>query len=337
MIFANVALHAALPLAAANVARAQAHDATPAERANEALLIYEAPSDCPTEEAFRDLVLGRLGRTPFRDDAHRTVHVRIERQGRSFHATLALPSERAFDSSDCEDVVAAAAVIVALELDAPETAQSSPTDAEPGSTTTEWQQELSPGARTALEALDREGPPTRAPRPADSAPPESPPADAWRISLGADLLVGLGLVPTIGLGGQLAVGFHHDWFVLHIEGRVETNVVSEAPEEVRVVTWAGVVAPCSKLEPFFGCVVVAIGGMAARAEQVVSPRWATTFYTGGGARIGVEISFGRARVRGSVEAEVPITRPDFRVADRLVWQVSPVVGRLHLGLGWTWP
>ena len=153
-------------------------------------LRYSAPEGCPTADAFRELVRHRGSHTVLADESERIVDVKIETTSAHARATVVLPSDdgsvdmRAVDGPDCSSVTDAAALLVALYLD----------------------------AQTGSLAAPPEGRPSVAhPQPAPHA--ERPPGTVvrrsrWRVAgeLGMHAAIASGLAPTIAYGEWLFLG-----------------------------------------------------------------------------------------------------------------------------------
>lgn len=288
----------------------------------DARLEFRSSERCPDEEAFRALVVGRLGRTPFQDTAARTVRVTIDEVDEGFRAILETPARRELVSPRCDDIAAASAVVVALALDAP--------PAETRSRSTEWRGELSPGALRALEALDREPPPRLAPAP---QPVDAPDA-GWRMSGGGDLALGGGVIPSVALGGVLSLGMERHRFLLRIEAQVMASASTSTRADVRGILSTGGIAPCAVLEPVLLCGVVSAGVVATRANQVVEPTWKFLAFASAGLRVGARWTSGGLQLSAFLQGEVPLRRPLLRVGDETVWESSPVAGLLAFGIAW---
>ncbi|MEM9189821.1 MAG: hypothetical protein AAGF12_11635 [Myxococcota bacterium] len=309
------------------------------EEEPEAGLDYAADPGCPSEEEFRDLVLARLGRMPFRapngDDW--VIEVRLRREGGAFEAHIAATGERNFESNSCDDLAEAAAVVVALALEAgpPESTEMEAPGTELPSRlgASDWRSELSPEARAALEALAHEEPP----REEVPLAVEERRAPVWEVAIRAEVLGSLGVVPGVAMGGLVGLDLAHGWFRLGIEVLAEGSLASHADEEVRGVVIIGGLSPCVVLAPVFGCVVGNLGITSSRAEQVVNPQWETSFVASGALRLGLEHTMDGFRIHGAIEAWLPFNRVELLVGDRVVWDPSPVAGRLHLGGSWILP
>jgi hypothetical protein len=159
-------------------------------------LRYAAPEGCPTPDTFRELVLRRASRAVLAEGGARVIDVRIETDPPPARARIALPSEqghadtRAIEGPTCASVTDAAALLVALYLDAQIGAQieTSPVERPPPKTT---------------------GEPRVRPAPPRPAPPSvSVPARAWQVSgeLGAHLALASGLAPATSYGERLFLG-----------------------------------------------------------------------------------------------------------------------------------
>lgn len=279
---------------------------------------WSAPTSCPEIVDVRARIAHRLGGT---DDGTDDIEVSVTRPGDRFVAriTTATRSIRTLTSARCDELADAVAVIV---------------------------------ARLATEAHNH-----RAVHVAIAPPPAAPHAIAAQRSVvvtptlsrwgGGGRLLGLsgiGVVPNVGLGGELS-GFARrlDTFVelgVALWGIQPAYVVAGAPGRVEVgvrmatlrVGWAPRAMP---LRAWLGAELGAWtgGGVALQDARGGSGRW--TAITSG---LGVAWPISdHTRIVGTFEVAVALARAHFALADGFeIYQTSPMSARCALGieLGW---
>jgi hypothetical protein len=266
---------------------------------------WQAPSACPTADDVRLRIERRLGHPLDPASAGITVAVAIEPAG--YVARVDAGTEaRTLTSAHCDDLADAVAVVVARL--ATEARRSQPA--------------ASPRTATfaAPVAIDAEEAP-RPPRP-------------WGGGVRALGLSGIGRVPSIGLGGELAVFLHHrDRFA-----------------EIAVAKWVAprLVTPTGDLD--IGLDVLAVragwapehmpirgwlaGELGMRAgDAVMGPsRW-----TAVGAGFGVAWPMSpELRLVGTFEVDVPIQRPPVDSNGAEVFRPSWLTAHTALGLEVAW-
>jgi len=288
--------------------------ATAAPAAAEPGFAWQAPSACPDAGDVRGRIERRLGRTLDDVAVGISVDIAVEPTGYvarvDSRAVSVATGERTLTSKRCDELADAVAVIVA-RLATEARAQS-----------TEVQLRFQ---RTTLP------PTTREPQP-------------WGGGVRLLALSGIGGVPSVGVGGELA-GFvrRHDAFAeigiagwghgsvdltAGAPGRVEVNhryVVARlgwSPERMPIRAWlAGELGSMEGL----GVGLVDNGGGAGRWEAI-----------GSGFGVAWPIS-PWIRLVGTFEAAVPFARPRFQLADgNAVYEPAPLTARACLGfeVGW---
>lgn len=307
--------------------------ATPARTSS---LSWTAPRGCPDAAALRTRVEHRLGRSL--DDAPVAVEVVVTRSGARYIARLA-HGGRTVTSTRCNELADAVAVIVA-RLAAEAIARSEaehaaieihdhPAFVFPGS------QGTSRGsADVSAEHVDRGAP---AARPQTYVPPP------WTLSARASAVTGIGVIPQVGLGGELAISV-----------RAGTHLA-----ELGAARWVASAAQFhngapAKIDVDLDVTVVRYGWRPAvlplRAWVAVE---GGTMTSGGGAIPGVSIESGRwiaagagfgiawqmrpwIRLVGTTEVMVAVERVRFSVGDMSVYAPSPMSVRTTYGieLGW---
>jgi hypothetical protein len=278
---------------------------------------WEAPATCPKADAVRARLAGDL--PDFRVD--------ITRERGEFVARLVIGDEvRNLSAPRCDDLANAVAVIVARLAHA------------------------HPGLRVAIAAIPM--------------PPEPPPVPEFDLEMpavyvrraevrpdphwgGGGRLVGLsgvGAVPEVGLGVELA-GYlrHDDGFLELAAARWGTGgAVLNEGAPARVAIGLDVLALRAGWGPedlpirVWGS--VERGSMTGEGYQLGDPRLGSGTWTAIGTGFGVVWPmFPNARLVGSFEVAVPVQRPSFVLASGdMVYQPSLLTARVAFGLevGW---
>lgn len=153
-------------------------------------LRYSAPEGCPSADAFRELVRRRGSHTVLEDEGARVIAVEIETSPAPARASIVLPGNdggadtRTIEGPTCASVTDAAALLVALYLDAEVAARPPPSRDVPAV----------PAAPAAEPSTELRRVPVRPP--------------AWRASaeLGTHVVLASGLAPTASVGEWLFLG-----------------------------------------------------------------------------------------------------------------------------------
>ena len=281
---------------------------------------WEAPATCPNADAVRARIAQRLGDVPdFRVD--------ITRAHGEFVARLVVGDEvRNLNARRCEDLADAVAVIVTRLA--------------------HEHREL----RVAIAEIPM--PPAPPPVPEfDLEMPavymrlhEARPDPHWGGGVRLMGLSGVGAVPEVGVGVELAGFIRHDDAFLEIAGaRWGTGGVflhDGAP--ARVAVGLDLVAVRLGWGPERLPIRVwgsgELGNMSGEGYQLGDPRYGSGRWTALGAGFGVAWPmFPNARLVGSFEVAVPVQRPSFVLdSNDIVYQPSLMTARVAFGLevGW---
>jgi len=305
----------------------------PSAQADDALrgieLEWRAPSGCPDEAWARTALTGYLGRRKL--DSFKPIAVRVELSstpsGR-YRAALALDDgaggDRRFEGATCARVADAAVLIVALMLDPVEVVAQIGTP----------------------PAVPRREAPTSSTKAPHRAADDSDSA----FDLGIEAAGDVGSLPEPTVGAGLVAGFR--------TGRVlvEADAVAWVPRrayggptpggggEIGLYTAGlrGCLAAFRSIESGISlepCVRFEGGVATGRGFGIDEPTssknpWAAAF-------LGVSLrQWSTASLGGwlSVEGGVPFVRTQYVIEDfGTVFRASPVVGRLSLGLAWSFP
>jgi hypothetical protein len=292
-------------------------------------LEWHAPSGCPDETWARAALTGYLGRR--KPDAFKPIAVRVELSstpsGR-YRAALALDEgtggDRRFEGATCARVADAAVLIVALMLDP-------------------------------VEVVAQIETPPRGPRPdgptsSTKAPQRAADDSAGTFDLGIEAAGDIGSLPEPSVGAGVVAGFR--------TGRVlvEADALAWVPRRAyggptpggggEIGLYTGGLRGCFaafrsidsgiSLEP---CARIEGGVATGRGVGIDEPTssknpWVAAF-------LGVSLrQWSTASLGGwlAVEGGVPFVRTQYVIEDfGTVFRASPVVGRLSLGLAWSFP
>ena len=286
---------------------------------------------CPDDESFRHRVAARLGYQPFSPDGKHRVSIRLRAASARVngHAEVtragqSSPGVRALESpiEDCESLVSALAVAVAIALD-PVRSAGPPLE------------EPSPAI----------GPPPEAPEPPlvvaspspDSPAREAPSRDSHRSFFGAVSAAGsVGLLPGLSMGGAVGVGLRLEAISVEIAGRAETMpsaVRVASGDRLEATTLSALLAPCAHLHRWSACGVGRAGVIQGRAPDVVAPTLGSSLFGTVGVRVGYELPLSAmVALRALASAEVPLVRTALVVSGAEVWTAPPAMAGVEMGV-----
>lgn len=284
-----------------------------------ASLSFDAPAECPSREVFQDLVVARLGYSPFGADGEIVLQVQIEAVAGRFVGALLDRQASSIESASCDEVAEALAVIVALEIDP--LGEGAARSAEPP-------REDLPAD---LGSLNVEEPPI--PEVVDDEPVhiESQDERGPRVFGDVSLVSTLGLAPSFALGGGFSIGLRWRYFELGLGALIETTLVSGTllSTELDATVWRGVISGCAIRGVFRGCGLVQVGRLHARSDVVgVNSGSAALGYAGVGLYLdlpgnGVSFSFG-------AHALIPFLRVDLFFGEDVGWTSPLLAGGLSV-------
>jgi hypothetical protein len=296
--------------------------------ATAATITWSAPTGCPDEAGLKLRVEQRLGRSL--DDVEARVDIVVTRSGNRFTARVATV-ERTLTSSRCTELADAVAVIVAriaseaiarAEREIEEIVIYAPP------------RPFVAAADVPNEPVDSVEPPRR-----DGKYVPKP----WTIGARVSALSGIGLLPQVGLGGEVAVtvraGRHLAELGMARWVKSAAQFIDGGPAKVNVDLDVTVARYGWRpaLMPLRAWVAVEVGnmhgaGIRLPTAQIDDGRW-----------IAAGTGFGIAwqmtpwiRLFGSTEAMVAIERARFSNGDMIVYAPSPMSVRTTCGLevGW---
>lgn len=285
-------------------------------RADEAdTIAWEAPAACPGADALRAQVAGHLGRDLADDEV--TARVVITRHGKRWRMALTMADgERGLEAASCDDLVASAALIVAMAL-APqdEAGDGTGEDASAGTEDSDLARDLA--------AVDDEAPPAAVPslrrRQIDTSVREPrPPVDIdvrVRAAVGGEL--GTLPDPASGVGGGVEVSFDawsadlavHHW--REQRGFVAGPTGPGADASLTTVVARACYAGVDRRLRFGGCLGAELDAMRSQGFDfdVVYPAQTTL---GAGLHVGVLWAVqlaGPLAVRADIGAAMLLARP----------------------------
>ena len=288
-------------------------------------LRYEVESAhaCPDETAFRDAVVARLGFDPFitetQPDPSGRVYVTIDMDGGQWSAALELdlpstspPAERQVQSNECDELVAAAAVIVSVALtDALEHAREPiPPAPEPRHTTR---------ASTSAQGpphVDAERPPALARPPSNDPREQAATRSGPALWLNASAAVEFWQQPDPALGGMLGLELQFDWFSVRLDGHVAGLVRSANlnGETIHTVLSSGGLSACAVWKirhpaSLQSCLGARLGAFQVDGTALTEDAFGATLFAAADVRAALHLSIApRIELSIGAHALVPFTR-----------------------------
>ncbi len=302
-------------------------------------IAWTAPQACPDERAFRDHVLA-LAELDASGSGTLFVDGAIEASDGAFELRLRtrlgeLEDERAIRDSDCDALVQAAALFVAVSVDPYVDPYVDPPQP----------QEPKPSSRTEHPLTPADPPITNTER----APAE--PVDAWRTQPRSDpswrpaaAFVGLapqlefGALPGVSGGPRISVGLQWERASVAVYG------LYGAPRRTDVILGASGLAQLGAAgilgcgNPLTGnlrlplCAVVEGGGIRVASRGLDPANVVLSPWSAAGARVGLERRWGRLGVFSSAEALVPVVRTDVLLGEASSFTTWAVSLRVVVGL-----
>lgn len=289
-----------------------------------ARLTYTAPSGCPTERVFRDLVAGQTSADVFPPDAPARLVVVLARRGHEYDATAELRDRagvvlqtRPFaPARSCSGLVQDVALFVSQQLEPHALA------------------EQLPAPRPPPDAVDLPPP-----------PPHVAPADPVVLRFGLGSVVGFGVAPRAAVGASADVGILWPVTVFSLEGislslgglwdppAAGTTAESAAGARASISRLLITLAPCGHAWKLFVCAVGELGQIRGVGEGVAVPAVETGAYAAVGGRAGVEVPFAPHlgfRVSGEVLGTVHAAT--FSIDKKPVWEAPRASGGFEAGL-----
>ncbi|WP_437484944.1 hypothetical protein WME75_46260 [Sorangium sp. So ce1014] len=336
---------AALPLAASLFLAAPVALAQVAPRG--ARLSYTrgpGTEGCPEEPSLRGIVASQLGGVdPFVPDGAWHVEVVIQRKGPAFQGEIALHDRdgrelgrQELSSPICgvlvEDIGLSLSVVMRPLLPprpAPGSASTSPPSGpQPPSAPGDAAPPVSPDPPPRAPASK---PPHPVAAPARPVPRPRPPPDRPRLQLGAGVLLGAGVAPSVAVGFSGFAGARWERFSLSLEARGDLPIDGEPYRGWTISALSGSLVPCGHADWFFGCAVATAGGVWHARESTGRER--ALPYAALGLRAGLEVPLS-ARLAAQLTGDLSINtvRPSYRLLHGAGWKAAPVSEALALRL-----
>jgi hypothetical protein len=283
-------------------------------------LAWEAPASCPDRDGMRTRIEQRLGRSL--DDFALGIEVDVKARGRRYVATIDLGAVtvandvRTLTSARCDELADAVAVVVArVAREAAAARRVSP--------------------RVSTHDLETE---VAAPAPA--------PVRVRRWTIGARLsaVSGIGVVPEVGLGTEIAGYVRHDTTMFELGGTKWLSSSERAryggPAQIDVgfqVT-AARVGWRPENTPLRAWVGVEVGSMNGTGSSVATAQNGAGRWVAAGSGFGVGWQMTRwIRLVGMTEFDIAFERVRFQLQDGVViYEPNPASARASVGLevGW---
>ncbi|WP_437713197.1 hypothetical protein WMF45_46045 [Sorangium sp. So ce448] len=301
---------------------------------------------CPEEPSLRQIVASQLGGVdPFVSDGAWHIEVVIRRKGTAFQGEIALHDRdgrvlgrQEHSSAICgvlvEDIGLSLSAFMRPFLPpglAPGSAPNLPPPGPPPPS--------APGgaASPVPPGAPPEAPASKPPNPvavlARPVPRPRPPPDHPRLQLGAGVLLGAGVAPSVAVGFSGLAGARWERFSLSLEARGDLPIDAEPYRgwTIGVSGLSGSVVPCGHADWFFGCALATAGGVwhvrdSTGIEDALP-------YAALGLRAGLEVPLS-ARLAGQLTGELSLNtlRPHVRPLYGKGWSAAPVSEAVALRL-----
>ena len=290
-------------------------------------LAWQAPAACPSAASVRDRIEARLGRTL--DDAD-GVAIDVAKSGKRYVAHVDLGAVtvandvRTVSSARCDELADAVAVIVARAAGERRAMRHSEKHVPPPE----------PVTKLAMRDEDEDAQPTIV------ATVEAPRVRGWSLDARLSAVSGIGVIPKVGLGGELAITLrYHKALAELAETRWVTSAAQlhgGAPARVDV----GLDATALRLGwrspemPLRAWASVEGGSMYGTGVHLDSSQLGSGRWVAAGAGFGVAWPINKwVRLVGTTEIMVAVERVKFSLGDGMtVYAPSPASARATCGL-----
>ncbi|WP_437293001.1 hypothetical protein [Sorangium sp. So ce426] len=322
---------------------------------------------CLEEPSLRAIVASQLaGVDPFVHDGARHIEVVVQRKGTVFQGEIVLHDRdgRELGRQELSNPVCGVLVQhIGLSLSifmrpflpprpapggAPTPPSGPPTPTAPGEAAPSVSPSAPPhaaspppapgeAARPTPPDAPPEAPASEPPRPvaapARLAPRPGPPPERPRLQVGAGVLLGAGVAPSVAVGFSGVAGLRWERFSLSLEARGDLPIDTE-PYHGRIIEVSGLggsLVPCGHADWFFGCALATAGGVWHVRESTARER--AVPYAALGFRAGLEAPLS-ARLAGQLSGDllVNMLRPHFRPIDGEGWSAAPISEAVALRL-----
>ncbi|WP_437780343.1 hypothetical protein [Sorangium sp. So ce1097] len=296
---------------------------------------------CPEEPSLREIVASQLGGVdPFVDDGAWRVEVVVQRRGPAFRGEIALHDRdgrelgrQELSSPICGVLVGdigLALSVVMRPLLPPRPAPGSAPTPPSGPPPEDAAPPVSPGAPPETPASK---PPHPVAAPARPVPRPGPPPERPRLQLGAGVLLGAGVAPSVAVGFSGFAGARWERFSLALEARGDLPIDAEPYRgwTIGVSGLSGSLVPCGHADWFFGCALATAGGLWNIRDS--TGREYALPYAALGFRAGLEVPVS-ARLAAQLTGDLSINihRTHIRPLHGEGWSVAPVSEAVALRL-----
>jgi hypothetical protein len=293
-------------------------------------VVFDAPADCSTGEAFYQGVRSRTDRVRRAEtgETGTELGVRVTKTAGKVHGELLLTGEngesdrRVVDGETCDEVVEALSLTAALALDP--TARVSPAV-------------VAPPAK----------PPEAATAPCPTCPPP-PPASGFELGLHARGAMQQIVTPCVSFGGSIGASVSSvassptgPWFGFGL-GYLGNDLVDE-PDDFKAHLTTASVSACP-LRPRLGsiffvspCALVKGGFLEARGLGVSDPKWVFRTWASLGAEIVLELELGAGfSIELAPSLEIPLIKRHFVTGEppEALAETPAVSAGVSLGIGY---
>ncbi|AUX28458.1 MULTISPECIES: hypothetical protein [Sorangium] len=356
----------AAAIATLGIAPVQAEPRATPTRVRLEFLRGPGAEDCPDEPFLREQTIRKMaGVDPFDAAAPLTLTASIERRRGELTAALFLRDRSGRGlwadgfsaSADCEVLVSAIALSIAVLLDGdelpaipgatpdlPAAPGAPPAQPQPTDQAMVPEQPCSPDRPCPLQPVpapvsssQKTSPPRKTP-PGNSAPPA--PSERFRWTAGLDVVTGLGLTPGVSLGSAMSVGARWPAWSAALEVRGLSSLSGKVEAvAVSVSTVTADVVLCLNRRTLFACGLAEIGVLRAAPTIPFDAASWLNLRAGLGVRAGIALPLAEnLSVRAYAEVVHPVIgiailrHPGALVRERPVWSAPALAAALGIGL-----
>lgn len=304
---------------------------------------WRAPASCPRADEVRARVERRLG-GPIDGVVH-GIEIEITRDGTGFVAqidarALTVANDvRTLRSAKCAELADAIAVIVARlasEARKAEPARGAPPSTEP---------QMLDAAPTVVSVVDEPGPgQEQEARVVRALPSTAVPHKRWGGGVRAMALSGIGALPRINIGGEIAGYLRREDYFGELalarwvpqSARLDPGAPARVDVSLDVIALRGGWGP--EHLPIRAWLLTEVGRMQGEGVEVLEPRVGSSRWIAVGGGFGVAWPMApHARLVGTFEVAVPLQRTTFMLQNGAdLYEPSVVVARCALGLELGW-
>jgi hypothetical protein len=284
---------------------------------------------CPDVDGLRRAVLKEMGYDPFADEAPAgagVLRVTIERRTGQLEAAIEMRDaagqvlwsvDGMRSRSDCRTLVEAVGLAIVIRID------PAPAPAPPPSC---------PGPPEIRATPARASPPA----PAPAAPPVAPAVTHPQLPLflfGGGPLVAVEAPPAIAPGLAVVVEVRGALVALGVEARaVLPGAGGRQGQRIDAWSFAGTIAPCARLEPFFACGLIEGGSVVLTGPSAPAPTRALAL-AGVGFRAGFERRLSRRlALRTHADLLGTLTHEQALLSSSFIWSAPEAVGVIGVEL-----